>query len=49
MKNPESMKKRTLWKINMEPENDDLEDHFLSKWVIWRFHVNLPWCIKTDG
>jgi len=28
VKNPESMKKLTLWKIKMEPENDDLEDHF---------------------
>ena len=27
-------------KINIEPENDSLEDVFLSKWI----HVNLPGC-----
>ena len=35
----------TPLKINMEPNHGGLEDQFLSKWVICRFHVNLPGCI----
>ena len=30
----------------MEPENDGLEDDFPYNWVIFRFHVNLPGCIR---
>ena len=33
----------------MEPENDGLEDSFPDfNWVIFRFHVNLPGCIKVE-
>ena len=31
-------------KINMEPKDAGLEDVILFKQVIFRFHVNLPWC-----
>ena len=35
----------TPLKIIIKPENDGLEDDFPDfKWVIFRFHVNLPWC-----
>ena len=36
------MQKTTPRKINMEHNHGGLEDHFLSKWVICRFPVNLP-------
>ena len=39
----------TLRKINMEHNHGGLEDHFLSKWVLCRFHVNLPGCREDDG
>ena len=33
----------TPLKINIEPKNEGLEDHFpFFSWVICRFHVNLP-------
>ena len=33
----------------MEPENDGLvQILFLYHWVIFRFHVNLPGCIKVE-
>ena len=31
-------------KINIEPENDDLEDNFPFQGCILRFHVNLEGC-----
>ena len=46
-KGPKS-KKHTPWKINMEHNHGGLEVWkiiFLSNWVIFRFHVNLPGCI----
>ena len=43
-----SDQKCTPWKINMEPENGWFgiwKMIFLFNWVIFRFHVNLSWCI----
>ena len=38
-------RKITPWKINMEPENDDLVQMiFLYNWVIFWFHVHHPGC-----
>ena len=38
----------TPWKINMEPKMQVWKIIFLSKWVISRFHVNLPWCMRNS-